>query len=201
MDRASVFNRVVMSWATPSAGMSAAAGPTPISRVNLVLLMSGVLMTTVSLPSAVQAHVVETMPAQTTPNTTMVAPNSGGVTTVRPDTPIITRQQVQLYPGISKATAGSSQLSMNRIVLPPGTKGLRHRHNGAETVIYVLEGEPRTLIGLNGETIADNKAGDFIFIPAGVWHQPMNISNSNVIAIEARADADDQSNVEVAPVQ
>jgi hypothetical protein len=29
----------------------------------------------------------------------------------------------------------------------------------------------------------------------------MNVSGSNVIAIEARADADDQSNVEIAPQQ
>ena len=80
-------------------------------------------------------------------------------------------------------------------------KGLRHRHNGAETVIYVLEGQSRTLIGLDGKIAVDNKAGDFIFIPAGVWHQPMNVSKKAVIAVEARADADDQKNVEIAPQQ
>ena len=90
---------------------------------------------------------------------------------------------------------------MNRIVLQPGTQGLRHQHNNAETVIYVLEGQARTLIGLHGEVVVDNQAGDFLFIPAGVWHQPMNVSDRPVVAIEARADADDQSNVILAPHQ
>jgi uncharacterized RmlC-like cupin family protein len=99
-----------------------------------------------------------------------VAPNSGGVTTVRTSAPTITKQRVEIFRGISKATAGSKQLSMNRI-------------------------------GLNGEVVVDNQAGDFLFIPAGVWHQPMNVSNRPVVAIEARADADDQSNVILAPNQ
>ena len=74
-------------------------------------------------------------------------------------------------------------------------------HKSAETAISVLEGQSRTLIGPNGEIAVDNKAGDFIFIPANVWHQPMNVTNRPVIAIEARADADDQSNVILAPSQ
>ncbi len=90
---------------------------------------------------------------------------------------------------------------MKRIVLPPGTQGLRHQHHNAETVIYVLSGKARTLIGLNGEVVVDNKAGDFLFIPAGVWHQPINVSDRAVVAIEALADADDQGNVILAPHQ
>ena len=152
-------------------------------------------------PTALRAHVVDPSTAQQVPNQVIVVPNSGGVTTVRANTPTTTRQQVQIYRGISTATAGSKQLSINRIVLPPGMKGLRHRHNGAETVIYVMEGQSRTLIGLDGKIAVDNKAGDFIFIPAGVWHQPMNVSKHAVIAVEARADADDQKNVEIAPQQ
>ena len=148
-----------------------------------------------------RAHMVNPATAETVANLVIVVPNSGGVTTVRTTSPTITRQKVQIFRGISTATAGSKQLSMNRIVLPPGMEGLRHRHNGAETVIYIMEGQSRTLIGLNGEIAVDNKAGDFIFIPAGVWHQPTNVSKQAVIAIEARADADDQKNVELAPNQ
>ena len=137
-------------------------------------------------------------PASTT---TIVVPESGGVATVRSTTPTVTKQQVEIFRGISQSTAGSRQLSMNRIVLKPGTRGLRHQHQGAETLIYVLEGTARTLIGLRGEVVVDNQAGDFLLIPAGVWHQPINLSDQPVIAIEARADADDQSNVILAPVQ
>lgn len=147
------------------------------------------------------AHVVGEKEAVVAPNEKIVVPDSGGVTTIRSNTPIITRQQVQIFPGVTKKSAGSSQISMNRIVLPPGMKGLRHMHKDAETIIYVLEGKSRTLIGEKGEIIVDNEAGDFIFIPANVWHQPMNISENRVVAIEVRADADDQQNVILAPSQ
>ena len=169
------------------------------SALSLFTLIAA--MHSLKVVQEVQADTVETTTDQTAADQTISVPESGGVTTVRPNTPVVTRQQVQLFRGISNTTAGSQQLSMNRIILPPDAKGLRHRHNGAETVIYLLEGESRTLIGLDGKIVLDNKAGDFIFIPAGVWHQPMNVSGSNVIAIEARADADDQSNVEIAPQQ
>ena len=179
------------------------------SRVSLacrrhaprLALCLGVALAGAGAAPALRAHMVNPSTAQTAADQVIVVPNSGGVTTVRANNPTVTRQQVQIFRGISTATAGSKQLSMNRIVLPPGMKGLRHRHIGSETVIYVIEGRSRTLIGLKGEIIVDNKAGDFILIPPGVWHQPMNITKQNVIAIEARADADDQKNVELAPNQ
>ena len=146
-----------------------------------------------------QAHVIDQKEAAVAANEKIVVPNSGGVTTIRSNTPIIMRQKVQIFPGITKATAGSMQLSMNRIILSPGMKGLRHMHKDAETVIFIIEGNARTYIGENGEIAVDNKAGDFIFIPANVWHQPSNISKNRVVAIEARADADDQQNVILTP--
>jgi len=148
-----------------------------------------------------QAHVVEPKEANVASKEKIVVPNSGGVTTIRSHEPIITRQQVQIFPGITAASSGSTQLSMNRIILPPGMKGLRHMHKDTETVIYIIEGNARTLIGDKGEIVVDNKAGDFVFIPANVWHQPTNVSNSRVIAIEVRADADDQQNVILSPNQ
>ena len=151
------------------------------------------------MPAAALSHPLAAVPVGSTQ--TIVAPNSGGVATVRTSAPAITKQGVEIDRGLSQATAGTKQLSMNRIVLQPGTQGLRHQHRNAETVIYVLEGQARTLIGLHGEVVVDNQAGDFLFIPAGVWHQPMNVSDRPVVAIEARADADDQSNVILAPNQ
>jgi uncharacterized RmlC-like cupin family protein len=170
-------------------------------RASQLALSIGVALAGAIAIPGLRAHTADPLTAQTSADQVIVVPNSGGVATVRANNPIITRQQVQIFRGISTARAGSKQLSMNRIVLPPGMKGLRHRHNGSETVIYVLEGQSRTLIGLNGEIVVDNKAGDFIFIPPGVWHQPTNISKKAVIAIEARSDADDQKNVELAPNQ
>ncbi len=170
---------------------------TVISRTGCFLGVGlAIALTTLS-----HAHVVDSKEASVTINEKIVVPNSGGVTTIRSNSPVITRQQVQIFPGISTSSAGSKQLSMNRIILPAGMKGLRHMHKDSETAIYIIEGNSRTLIGENGEIAVDNKAGDFIFIPANVWHQPVNVSNERVIAVEVRADADDQQNVILAPNQ
>ena len=173
-----------------------------IANLKPLVLRSGysfIFGIALAVPS--HAHFVDPKEATVAPNEKIVVPNSGGVTTIRTNTSIITRQKVQLYPGVTKASADSTQLSMNRIILPAGMKGLRHMHKDAETVIFIIEGNSRTLIGENGEIAVDNKAGDFIFIPANVWHQPSNVSKNRVIAIEARADADDQQNVILAPIQ
>jgi uncharacterized RmlC-like cupin family protein len=196
------FFQVVMAFLfTSSAFSSSRRTVLGRRRASHLALCMGVALAGAIATPALRAHMVNPSTSQTAADQVIVVPNSGGVTTVRANNPTVTRQQVQIFRGISTATAGSKQLSMNRIVLPPGMKGLRHRHIGSETVIYVLEGQSRTLIGLNGEIVVDNKAGDFILIPPGVWHQPMNITKQNVIAIEARADADDQKNVELAPNQ
>jgi len=173
--------------------MSKATFKITMMRYGCVLVLG--LATSISS----SAHVVDPKDGTVVANEKIVVPNSDGVTTIRSNIPKITRQQVQIYPGVTKESAGSTQLSMNRIILPAGMKGLRHMHKDAETVIYILEGNSRTLIGESGEIIVDNKAGDFIFIPANVWHQPMNVSKNRVIAIEVRADADDQQNVILAP--
>lgn len=171
------------------------------NMMSVVVRYGSMLSIGLSIAVSAHAHVVDPKEAVVATNEKIVVPNSGGVTTIRSNTPTITRQQVQLFPGITKSTAGSTQLSMNRIILPAGMAGLRHMHKDAETVIYVLEGESRTLIGEKGEIVVDNKAGDFIFIPANVWHQPTNTSKNQVIAIEVRADADDQQNVILAPTK
>ena len=103
------------------------------------------------MPTAALSHPLVAVPAASTQ--TIVAPNSGGVATVRTSAPSITKQVVEIYRGPSQATAGTKQLSMNRIVLQPGTQGLRHQHDNAETVIYVLEDQARTLIGLHPPTL------------------------------------------------
>ena len=43
-----------------------------------------------------------------------------------------------------------------------------------------------------------NQTGDFIFIPAGLIHMPVNLSaNEEAIAIVARNDANEQEHVEL----
>jgi uncharacterized RmlC-like cupin family protein len=121
-------------------------------------------------------------------------PESGNDTppslvTVRPGREIATLQRVPYFVGISKATAGASGLSMHLVVVPPGGHGEPHVHCGYETGIYVLEGRVETRYGPGLRESVINEAGDFLFIPPGVPHQPFNLSDTAPAkAIVARND-------------
>ncbi len=90
---------------------------------------------------------------------------------------------------------------MNRVVIPPGGRAEPHRHVGSESAIYLLQGRVKTFYGHCLETMVINQAGDFLFIPPGLPHMPVNLSGTETaIAIVARNDANEQEQVErVAP--
>ena len=117
--------------------------------------------------------------------------------TVRPDREIATRQRLPYFVGISEATAGAQGLSMHLVVVPPGGHAEPHVHRGYETGIYVLEGRVETRYGPGLRESVINEAGDFLFIPPGVPHQPFNLSKTEPAkAIVARNDSNEQERVE-----
>lgn len=118
------------------------------------------------------------------------------IVTVRPDATVMTRQHLPYYVGVSKATANAGAISMNLVVIPAGGAAAPHIHQGFETAIYVLDGEVETRYGSGLAKSVVNKAGDFIFIPADVPHQPINLSAEKPArAIVARNDPEEQESV------
>jgi uncharacterized RmlC-like cupin family protein len=60
----------------------------------------------------------------------------------------------------------------------------------------VLEGKVETRYGPDLSQSVINEAGDFIFIPADLPHQPVNLSKSKpALAIVARNDPNEQESV------
>lgn len=120
------------------------------------------------------------------------------VITVRPKEAYITRQQLPNFEGISEKTAGSKHLCMHLVIIPPGGKAVAHYHNGYETTIYIIKGRAETKYGTNLEHSSINEAGDFLFIPPSVPHQPVNLSETEeVVAVVARNDPNEQESVVV----
>lgn len=123
------------------------------------------------------------------------------IITVRPTVTTATLQRLPNYVGISEQTAGSTGLSMNLVVIPAGARADPHVHLGYETAIYLLKGRVETRYGENLAKTVVNEAGDFIFIPAGVPHQPINLSETEAaLAIVARNDANEQEHVRPYPI-
>jgi uncharacterized RmlC-like cupin family protein len=100
------------------------------------------------------------------------------------------RQQIDYTIGISAEVCGSTGLSMSYIVVPPGAVADAHYHDGYETAIYQLSGRVETRYGPGLAETVVTEPGDFVFIPAGVPHQPRNLSDTEpATAVVARNDA------------
>jgi uncharacterized RmlC-like cupin family protein len=123
---------------------------------------------------------------------------AGGIVTVRPLMDSATRQGLRQFVGISGANSGARGLSMNEVRIPPGGRAQAHRHVGSESAIYLLSGTVETFYGPCLEQRVVNRAGDFLFIPAGVPHMPVNLSRTQpAVAIVARNDPNEQERVEL----
>ena len=120
------------------------------------------------------------------------------VITIRPKGTHLTKQSLPNFEGVSASTAGSVHLCMHLVIIPPGGKATPHYHDGYETALYIIRGRAETKYGPNLEHSSINQAGDFLFIPPNVPHQPVNLSDEEqVIAVVARNDPNEQESVVV----
>jgi len=133
-------------------------------------------------------------PARHSPGEASQTPS--GIVTVRPSAETMTRQRLPNFVGISEASAGAKGISMNLVIIPAGGAAQPHLHRGYETAIYLLKGRVETRYGPGLRESVFNEAGDFIYIPANVPHQPVNLSDSEPAhAIVARNDPNEQESV------
>ncbi|TFH88336.1 cupin domain-containing protein [Billgrantia azerbaijanica] len=116
---------------------------------------------------------------------------------LRPEAEVMTKQRLPYFVGISGQTVGATGLSMHVVVIPAGGRAEPHTHIGYETGIYVLEGRVCTRWGASLEHETVSEAGDFLFIPPGVPHEAINLSDTEPArAIVARNDPAEQDRVE-----
>jgi uncharacterized RmlC-like cupin family protein len=119
-----------------------------------------------------------------------------GVVRVRPGAQVMSQQRLPNIPGISGATAGATALSMKLVIVPPGGAAMPHLHEGFETAIYCLSGRVETRYGPGLRQSVICEPGDFLFINAGVPHQPINLSATEpATAIVARNDPSERETV------
>jgi uncharacterized RmlC-like cupin family protein len=122
------------------------------------------------------------------------------IVTVRGAGTTESKQALPIFPGISGKTAGAKGLSLLKVVIPPGGSAEPHIHKGFESAIYLIQGKVETRYGEGLKKSVVNEAGDFIFIPPDVPHQPVNLSDTEpAIAIVARNDPEEQEHVILLP--
>ena len=102
--------------------------------------------------------------------------------------------------GISAETAGAHAIWLGTIRLLPGGRTKAHLHEGHETAMYIVSGEVDLWYGegLREHEIA--RAGDYLYIPAGVSHVAVNRSQTEpLVVVAARTDPNEQESVVLQP--
>ena len=119
---------------------------------------------------------------------------------IRPTSHYDGKQGFNYVEGISAETVGATGICMNYLVVPPGQHSKAHLHENHETAIYVISGHVKMWYGDNLEQSMEIKAGEFLYIPAGMPHLPANLSETEpCIAVLARTDPNEQESVVLLP--
>lgn len=107
------------------------------------------------------------------------------------------KQGLNYFAGISAESVGAEAICMHLLVMPAGATGKAHYHAEHETAIYMIEGVTEFAHGEWLEHVARVEPGDFVYIPAGVWHLPYNPTAQVAKALIARTDPREQEGVVV----
>ena len=140
-----------------------------------------------------------TAAARTGQTAATVEPGTGGVTVLRPVSPTMQADGFSQFRGVTSLDTAARQMTLNRVVLPPGSRGPRNMHKNAETMVMVSQGTLTVLLGTKGEKTLLVKSGEFLYVPGNIWHQWTNPGGDYVTIVEARADANPASNLYIMP--
>lgn len=109
------------------------------------------------------------------------------------------KQGFSYFEGISRETTGAHAICMHILRIPPGARARAHLHESHETAIYVLEGAAVMYWGARLEHRMETRAGDLVYIPAGMPHLPFNPGTVDAVAVIARTDPHEQESVRLLP--
>ena len=105
------------------------------------------------------------------------------------------RQGLDYFEGVSAETAGARGLCMHLLEMPPGAEARPHLHENHETAILMLDGRAGMRYGDRLAQELEVQAGDFLYIPPGMPHQPFNAGDEPARAVIARTDPNEQESV------
>jgi uncharacterized RmlC-like cupin family protein len=111
------------------------------------------------------------------------------------------KQGPDYTPGISAESVGAHALWLGSVTIPPkGGRTKAHVHENHESAFYLVSGEDVEL--WTGDELEHHeiaRAGDYLFVPAGVPHVAVNRGEAPAVFIGARTDPNEQESVVMRP--
>ena len=118
---------------------------------------------------------------------------------VRSDDTYAGRQGLTYSAGVNRENVGAQHLCMHLLQIPPGGRAKAHKHEAHETAIYLISGEVEVRHGEGLRERTTIRAGDFLYIPAGVPHLPINVGAAEAVGVLSRTDPFEQESVVLLP--
>jgi len=110
------------------------------------------------------------------------------------------KQGLSYFLGVSAGNAGAQHLCLHLLVIPPSGRARAHLHENHESAIFLVQGEVDVFWGDQLEEHERMHDGDFMYIPPGVPHVPVNASAAEPArAVVARTDPNEQESVVLLP--
>ena len=88
--------------------------------------------------------------------------------------------------GVSEALSGATGIHMATAIIQPGCSSSAHVHLNCESAIYVVNGHGKFVVGENLDQIIEFAPGDYLFVPPGAPHQPVNDGDEPIELLVAR---------------
>ena len=88
-------------------------------------------------------------------------------------------------PAIDAAAVGASKIWFGTVTSEPNHTGPPHMHGEAETAAYVISGHVRVYYGEDFKEWVEAGPGDFLFVPAHMWHieeNPYDVPSEQFLA-------------------
>ena len=101
--------------------------------------------------------------------------------------------------GVSKNLTGAQGIHLALATIPSGCSSSPHWHDNCESAIYVLSGRGKMRVREELTKALDFGPGDFIYIPTGAIHQPVNSSSAEPIHMIVARNAPTEIVIEYRP--
>ena len=88
--------------------------------------------------------------------------------------------------GVSKGLVGAEGIHLAIATIPPRSGSSPHVHLNCESALYILSGRGRFMVGADLSESLDFGPGDYLYVPPGAPHQPINDGDAPVEIIVAR---------------
>ena len=83
--------------------------------------------------------------------------------------------------GVSNSLGGAEGIHLAIASIPPSQRSQAHVHTNCESALYIIKGDGYFLVGEKLDEILPFTTGDFIFVPPGAPHQPVNGSDTESV--------------------